>query len=188
MAYDTVGRILLMQVLTRIEVPLQMIAVIQQIDPGMRACVRPDNGVCSDWFEVEQGLPQIYVLSPLLFNIFFAAVLTVVLQRFSEDTVILVEMVHLKELPTSMGPESAMNYVSRTVWRKLYADDACIVLRSSQGLAKIIEAIVEICRAFASTVSAEKTETMCMPPARKPRMIVRVEAAGQTCKHVQSFV
>ena len=76
---------------------------------GDEQLLRPDNGVYSDWFEVEQGLPQIYVLSPLLFNLFFAAVLTVVLQRFSEDTVILVEMVHLKELPTSMGPESAMN-------------------------------------------------------------------------------
>ena len=165
-----------------------MIAVIQQIDHGMRACVRPDNGVCSGCFEVEQGPPQIYVLSPLLFNTFFAAVLTVVLQRFSGDTVILVEMVHLNELPTSMGPKSAMNYVRRAVWRKLYADDACIVSRSSQGLAKIIEAIVEICRAFVSTVSAEKIETMCMPPARTPRTMVGVEAAGQTYKRVQSFV
>ena len=66
-------------------------------------------------------------------------------------------------------------------------DDACIVSRSLQGLAKIIETLVEICRAFASTVSAEKTETMCMPPARTPRTMVRVEAAGQTYKHVQYF-
>ena len=72
-------------------------------------------------------LPQIYVLSPLLFNICFAAVLTVVLHRFSENTIILVEMVHLKELTTSMGTESAMNYVRRAVWRRSYADDACIV-------------------------------------------------------------
>ena len=34
--------------------------------PRWNACVRPDDGVCSEWFEVEQGLRQGYVLSPLL--------------------------------------------------------------------------------------------------------------------------
>ena len=88
-AYDTVDRTLLWQVLTRIGVPPQMMAVIQQFHDEMRACVRPDDGVCSDWFEVEQGLRQGCVLPPLLFNIFFAAVLTVVLLRFSEEPAIL---------------------------------------------------------------------------------------------------
>ena len=69
------------------------------------------------------------MLSPLLFNIFFAVVLTVVLQRFSEDTAILAELVHLKEPPTSMGPESAMDYVGRAVGNMLYGDDACIISR-----------------------------------------------------------
>ena len=84
-AYDTFDRILLWQVLTRIGVPPQVLTVIQQFHDGMRACVRPDD-VCSNGFEAEQGLRQGYVLSPLLFYIFFAALLTVVLQRFSEDT------------------------------------------------------------------------------------------------------
>ena len=185
--YDTVDRTLPWQVLTRIGVPPPMTAVIRQLHDGMRACVRPDNGVCSDLFEVEQGLRQGCVLSPLLFSIFFAAVLTVVLQRFSEDTVILAELVRLKEPPTSMEPELAMDYVRRAVWGMLYADDACIVSRSPQGLAKMMEVIVEVCRAFALTVSAKKTETMCMPPPHTPRTMVQVEAAGQTYKQVQSF-
>ena len=69
----------------------------------------------------------------------------------------------------------------------LYEDDACIVLRSPQGLAKMMEVIVKVCRALAFTVSARKADTMCVPPPRKPRMVMRVEAAGQTYKQVQSF-
>ena len=80
-----------------------------------------------------------------------------------------------------------MDYVRRAVWGMLYADDACIVSRSPQGLAKMMEVIVEVRRAFAMTVSAKKTETMCMPPSRTPRTMVQIEAAGQTYKQVQSF-
>ena len=78
-AYNTVDRALMWQVLTRIGVPPQMIAAIRQFHDGIRACVRPNDGVCSDWFEVKQRLRQGCVLSPLLFNIFFPAVLNTAL-------------------------------------------------------------------------------------------------------------
>ena len=111
----------------------------------------------------------------------------IVLQRFSEEPAIVADLVHLKEPSTSMGPEPAMDYVRRAVWGMLYADGTCVVSRSPQGLAKMIEVIVEVCRAFALTVSAKKTETMCMPPPRTPRTMVRIEAAGQIYKQVQPF-
>ena len=41
-----------------------------------------------------------------------------------------------------------MDYVRRAVWGMMYADDACIVSQSPQGLAKMMEVIVEVCRAF----------------------------------------
>ena len=84
--------------------------------------MRSDDDICSDWFEVNQGLR-----SPLFFNVFFRAVLTVVLQRFSKDTAILAELVHLKQPTTLTGPEPAMGYVHCAVWGMLYADDTCIV-------------------------------------------------------------
>ena len=125
--------------------------------------------------------------SPLLFNTFFAAVLNDVLKRFSEDPAVLAELVHTKEPSTSMGRAPAMDYVRRAVWGMLYTDDACIISRSPQGLAKMMEVIVEVRRAFALTVSAKKRETMCMHPPRTPQTIVRVEATGKIYKQVQSF-
>ena len=73
-AYDSVDRELLWKVLARAGVPSVMIDVIRQFHDGMRARVRMDDGELSEWFEVTQGLRQGCVLSPLLFNIFFAAV------------------------------------------------------------------------------------------------------------------
>ena len=187
MVYDILDQTLLKQVLTRIGVSPQMLAVIQQFHDEINACVQPDNGLCSYRFEARQGLRQGCLLSPLLFNIFFAAVLTVVLQRFSEDTAILAELAHLKEPSTSMGPEPAMDYVCRAVWSMLYADDTCIDSRPPQGLAKRIEVIVQVLRSFTLTVSAKKTEAMCMPSPRTSWTMVRVEAAGQIYKQGHFF-
>ena len=42
-AYGTVDHTILWQVLTRIGIPPQILAVIQQFHDGMRACVRPER-------------------------------------------------------------------------------------------------------------------------------------------------
>ena len=49
-----------------------------------------------------------------------------------------------------------MDYVRCAVWGMLYADDTCIVSRSPQGLAKMMEVTVEICRVFALTLLAKE--------------------------------
>ena len=89
---------------------------------------------------------------PLLLNIFFAAVLTVILQRLSEDMVVLSELVHRKEPPTSMEPEPVKDSARRVVYGMLYTDDAGIVSRSPLRLGTMVEVILEVCRAFAETV------------------------------------
>ena len=121
-----------------LEVPVQMIEVIRQFHGGMRACVRNDDGRCSGWFEVAQGFRQRCVLSPLLFNVFFAAILFVALVRFSKDAGILADLTHLLEQPSKVGPKTALEYVRRAIWGMLYADDTCIVSRSPRRLGRMM--------------------------------------------------
>ena len=89
-ANDSVDRTLLWQELVRFELPPQMLEVVRQFHDGISACVRNDDGRCSEWFEVAQGLRQGCLFSPLLFKVFFTVILLVVLDReFSEDADIL---------------------------------------------------------------------------------------------------
>ena len=156
-----------------------MIEEIRQFPDGMRACVRSDDGRCSEWFEVAQGLRQGCVLSPLLFNAFFASIFFVVLERFSKDAGILADLIHLQEQPPKVDPETALECVRRAILGVLYADDECIVPRSSRGLGRMMAVFVDVFDIFGLTIVESKTETMCMPIPRAPATKIVFNATGQ---------
>ena len=134
----------------------------------MQARVRTDDGEYSYWFEVTQGLRQGCVLSPLLFNIFFAAAIEVVLVRLSEDDSILKDLVYLEE-DAGVGAGTRLERVRRAVWGMLYADDAGVVSRCQEGLTRMMTIIVEVFGALGLTVSEKKTETLLMrAPEKQP--------------------
>ena len=155
-AYDSVDRTLLRQVVARFGTPPQMIEVIRQLHNGMRACVRSDDGRCSEWSEVAQGLRQGCVLSPLLFSVFFAAILFVVLETFSKDAGILADLIHPQEQPSNVGPETALECMRRAIWGMLYADDVCIVSRSPRELGRMMAVFVEVFDTCGLTISESR--------------------------------
>ena len=131
--YDSVDRTLLWQVLPLFGTPPQMIEVIRQFHDGMRACVRSNDGRCSEWFDVAQGLRT------------FPATVQCILRcdtlrrtrEIQQDSGILADLIHLQEEQSSkVGPETALECVRRAIWGMLYADDACIVSRSPRGLGR----------------------------------------------------
>ena len=111
-AYDSVNRTLLWRVLLASGVPPQMLDEIGQCHDKMRSCVRNDGGRCSYWFDVPQGLHHGCVLSPLLFNVFFAAILLLALEGFSEDADIFADLVHRQAQPSKVGSEAALECVT----------------------------------------------------------------------------
>ena len=159
-AYDSVDRVLLWEVLARFGVSPRIIKVIRMFHDGMRARVQLDDGDFSAWFNVCQGLRQGCGLSPLLFNILFAAVIIVVLQRFAEDPLIVSDLDAPKCEDGRPRKEGTLEMARRAVWGMLYADDAGVVSTSPRGLTRMMGVIVVTCQEFGLTVSEKKTEAM----------------------------
>ena len=130
--------------------------------------MRNNDGRCLEWFDVAQGLRQVCVLFPLLFNVFFVAILLVALEGFSKVVDILADLIHLKEQPLKVGLETALKSVRCAIWGMLYANDACIVSQSSRGLERMMVFLVQVFGTFNLATSESRTETMCLPSSRAP--------------------
>ena len=191
-AYDSVNQTLLWDVHARFGVPPRMLAVIRQFHDGMQACVGLDDGECSDTFDVGQGLRQGCLLAPLLFNMFFTAVLRVAEKRFLADAAITDNMVQLQR-KMEKGEKKGTSRTGRVdgrrekegeevqrLWGMLYADDAGIV---SEGLERMMTVMVTACSSFGLTVSEAKTEIMCLQTKGGGKVSFTINAAGQVYKH-----
>lgn len=88
---------------------------------------------------------------PSLFNVFFAAPIEATVWRFSEDEV------GAREGGEGSWVETLLDEVQRAVWVELYAEIACVVSKSTDGLARMMAIIVEVFREFGLTVSEKKT-------------------------------
>ena len=155
--------------------------------------MRLDDRVCSGWFAVEQGLRREGELAPLLFNIFFAAVINVAYTRFKANKDIMDALVHLRkkkragERGEATAEESAL---ASLLWGMFYADDAGVVSQSPEQLKKMMRVIVVVCAAFGLIVSEAETEIMCLRTKGIPEStaIFTVEVAGQVYNQTNEFV
>ena len=191
--YDSADRVLLWEVLARFGVPPRMIKVVRMFHDGMRARVQLDGGHFSVWFNVCQGPRQGCMLSPLLFNIFFAAVIIVVLQRFAEDPLIVSDLVYRDDAPKGEDgrprEERTLEMVRRVVWGMLYADDTGMVSTSPRGLTRMMDVIVVACQECGLTVTEKKIKAMHLWSHHNTASnALRTEAAEQRYKPTTEFV
>ena len=75
----------------------------------------------------------------------------------------------------------------RAIWRMLYADDACIVVRSPRGPGRMMAVFVKVFGTFGLTIPESTTETMRMPIPRAPATKTVFNATGQQYRQTTSL-
>ena len=113
------------------------------------------------------------MLAPLLFNIFFAAVIHVAYTHFEADKDIIDALVGLRKKTGARGLgriTAGESVPSTSLWGMLYADDAGVVSQSPEQLRKMMVVIVTVCAAFVT-------------PFRRPRLRSCVCAHGHDHYH-----
>ena len=107
-----------------------MLVVVRRFHDGMRARIRTDDSECSEWFGVGQGLRQGCVPAPLLFNIFFTAVLRVAVERYSANADVVKDVVYSKMKDEKGGGRSEGGRKKgetnpRRLWRRYNRSGEC---------------------------------------------------------------
>ena len=162
---------------------ISTIKVIRIFHNVLWALVQLDDSDVSAWVNVYQGFRQGCVLSPLLFNISFAAIILVVLQRFVEEPMMVSGLVYLDDAPKSKDgrprEEGKLEMVRRAVQGILYADNARTVSTSPRGLIRMIDVVVVAYQEFGLTVSEKKTDSMHLwSDPRSASNTLQIEALG----------
>ena len=122
--------------------------------------------------------------APLLFNIFYAAVINVASTRSKADKDIMDALVHLRKKRRAGGRGGAIAggpVLATPLWGMLYTDDFGDASQSPEQLRNMMGVIVVVCVAFSLTVSEAKTEIMCLHTKRmlESTATFSVKAAGQ---------
>ena len=145
-AFDSVDRTILWETLEKYGIPSKYINLIKEGYNGFEACVLVD-GTPSDWFEVEGGVKQGDVPSPMLFNVLIDHIAT---ESYDDAQKILgVFISALGEFLTDCE----------------FADDNITVSESEQNLQKLMDNLIYYSEGANLVINTKKTKVMANRPA-----------------------
>ena len=193
-AYDKVPREILWLVLKTLGVPERLIALIKAIHVGSMASVK-DGKALSEAFELLVGLKQGSVFAPILFNIFFGAIIFAIRKRIDLEKLGIKLACRFKTDPLNTDRkllhENKVDYVA--VLEFLFADDAVFNSVSEEGLQEIMSVVEEVCVAFGMLIATAKTEIMVVRARLRKNSTVQatrvpsIVVGGVTLKNVDQF-
>jgi Reverse transcriptase (RNA-dependent DNA polymerase) len=189
-AYDKVDRDILWMVLERLGVPRNFVQLIRAVHVGAQARVK-DSGSFSNTFELIVGLKQGSVISPILFNIFFGAIIKAINLRLDGENGIMLKYRHGNDIFYNPYLQKGHRTYKVLITDLLFADDAAFISHSESGLQSKMDIVVEVVSAFGQLVSIKKTEVLLVQPrvckGVEKLPDPRITIDGQVLKVVSKF-
>jgi hypothetical protein len=194
-AYDRVDRDTLWIVLERYGVPPKLLTVIKNLHVGAFAKVKIKSATGEDIFsealELLRGLKQGSVFAPLLFNIFFGAIIQAFHRECEKSTIALGVNFGYDLCKNTLDCFSAnRNTKYIRLLEILFADDCELFAESEQALQIMVEIFDRVCSAFAQELSIKKTQVMVVERLsnNRTKTVPSIKVRGVVLVVVESFV
>ena len=191
-AYDKVARNALWVLLERLGVPLSIIALIKVMHEGSMAKVREES-CFSEAFPLLMGLKQGSVFAPLLFNIFFGAIIKAIRVKLTSDNVNTLKVrcalgaVPFDPFTTTADRQLLKATEQFEITDFLYADDTVFPARSEEELQAVMDIAHLILTAFGQEISVKKTEVLIVQPKSAAEVYEGIVLGGASLKSVSQF-
>ena len=163
-AYDNVDREKLWSCLQSVGVNGRFLRFLQALYEGSMCRVKVNSQV-SDDFEVNTGLQQGCVLSPLLFFLYINGAV----KKLKEER---------------CGVECG----GETIPGLLFADDTCLMVSDSAGLRKSLDMLVEWCKEWGVKINVAKSGVMHIRNKKAERCEMAYEVDGEAIPIVSSLL
>ena len=183
-AFDMVNREALWTVLERIGCPPKFVKIIQLFHTGMSGQVLT-GGNMTDEFEITNGVKQGCVLAPVLFNIFFTAMLSHACKDLDKGIYLKYRMdgslFDLRRLKAKTKTSTEL------LQEALFADDCSLNAHSEEDLQIMLNHFAEASKLFGLTISIGKTEVLHQPAPQSSPMPPNISIDETTLKNTKNF-
>jgi len=158
-AYDSVCRDALWSVLKKYHFPDKLIRILQALHHDTKGAVRA-YGRLSEEFPISTGVRQGDVLAPVLFNLFFDAIVAATLKHHPEAGLKVLYNIG----DPLVGSRKKMRH--EVVIKDLeYADDMVLVSDSMGLLEEILRTLHSTCSGMGLSINTKKTKILAMCPS-----------------------
>ena len=148
--YDSVNRDVLWKIYRQYGLTEKTVCMLKLVHQNSRARVRVE-GQLSDSFEIETGVMQGGVSSPVLFNILFDFIIRKVLEDAN------VTGVRFSHGSNDFFHGTREKYVNFDLLTLMYADDLVVLCNTLDDLEKFIKSFEKITQQYGLTMSVKKT-------------------------------